>query len=181
MVLRYMEIELSREPGNVVDWVRYAGFGLRHLLSTHRTLCRDGNAVLVISHLHHWVCRHFLSIAPTDVSFGRSPAFQTKLSRLSPGEAIIWAKSTLGAEPLRPNGDSKHIRCLIPPPDPVGNQLDDILFAPNGIQAFEYRTLRLLTHRFAVSVKTRDWPEEELPSTHAMLKRWHPLQQPRVA
>lgn len=56
-----------------------------------------------------------------------------------------------------------------------------IFFAPNGIQALEYRTLRLLTHRFAVSVKTRDWPEEELPSAHAMPKRWHPLQQPGVA
>lgn len=124
MILRYMEIELGREPGNVVDWVRYARFGLRHLLSTHRTLCRDGNAVLVISHLHHWWCRHVLSVAPTDVSFGRLPAFQTKLTALSSGEANIRPESTLGEEPLRPTGDSKHIRCLIPPPAPVGNQLD---------------------------------------------------------
>ena len=80
MILRYMEIELSREPSNIVDWVRYARFGLRHLLSTHRTLCGDGNAVLVISHLHHW-CRHILSVAPTEVSFGRLPAFQTMLTR----------------------------------------------------------------------------------------------------
>ena len=80
MILRYMEIELSREPSNIVDWVRYARFGLRHLLSTHRTLCGDGNAVLVISHLHHW-CRHILSVAPTEVSFGRLPALQTMLTR----------------------------------------------------------------------------------------------------
>jgi hypothetical protein len=35
-------------------------------------------------------------------------------------------------------------RLGLDPPAGVGNQLDDILFAPNGIQAFEYRTLRLL-------------------------------------
>lgn len=75
MILRYMKIELSREPRKVVDWVRYARLGLRHLLSTHRTLCRDGNAVLVISHLHRW-CQHVLSVARTEVSFGRLLAIQ---------------------------------------------------------------------------------------------------------
>ena len=75
-------------------------------------------------------------------------------------------------------GNSNHIRC---PYLAVANHLRDILFAPNGIQRCEYRTLRALTHRFAVSVKTRHWPEEELPSTHAMPKRWHPAQPPGVA
>ena len=35
MILRYVEIELNREPGNIVDWVRNARFGLRHLRSTN--------------------------------------------------------------------------------------------------------------------------------------------------
>ena len=54
MSLRYMEVELRREPSDIVDWVRYARFGLRNRLPTLGTPSRDGDTVLVISHLHHW-------------------------------------------------------------------------------------------------------------------------------
>jgi hypothetical protein len=54
MSLRYMEVELRREPSDIIDWVCYARFGLRHRLPTLGTPSRDGNTVLVISHLHSW-------------------------------------------------------------------------------------------------------------------------------
>src|SRR6516165_3882645 len=34
MSLRYMELELRREPGDIIDWVGYARFSLRHRLPT---------------------------------------------------------------------------------------------------------------------------------------------------
>jgi hypothetical protein len=51
VILRYVKSELSREPSNIVDWVRDARSALRHPFTTKRTLGRDGNTVLVISHL----------------------------------------------------------------------------------------------------------------------------------
>jgi hypothetical protein len=54
MALSQMQVELITKPRNIVDGVRYTWFCLWHLLSTFRTLCRDGDAVLVISHLHLW-------------------------------------------------------------------------------------------------------------------------------
>ena len=54
MSLRYMELELGREPSDIIDWVGYARFSLRHRHPTLGTPSRDGNTILVISHLHHW-------------------------------------------------------------------------------------------------------------------------------
>ena len=64
MSLRYMEVELRREPSDIIHWVRYGRFGLRHLLPTRGTPGRDGKTVLVISHLHPCCrgVRHTLSV-----------------------------------------------------------------------------------------------------------------------
>lgn len=52
MSLRYIEIELRREPSDIIHWVCYARLSLRDLLPTLGTPCREGNTVFVISHPH---------------------------------------------------------------------------------------------------------------------------------
>jgi hypothetical protein len=34
MSLQYMELELRREPSDIIDWIGYARFSLRHRLPT---------------------------------------------------------------------------------------------------------------------------------------------------
>jgi len=52
MELRYMQTELTGEPGNIVDWIRNPRTTLRHRCATRRTLRGDRIAIYVASQLH---------------------------------------------------------------------------------------------------------------------------------
>ncbi len=70
MTLRYMKTELSREPLHIFNWVRDAWRALWHPLATKRTLGRDGNAVLVITHLEFWHLGHTGIVCPLPLTPG---------------------------------------------------------------------------------------------------------------
>jgi len=56
--LSCVQIELSREPLYVLNWVRDAWGALKHLFATKRTLGRDRDAIVVISCLQDWHIGH---------------------------------------------------------------------------------------------------------------------------
>jgi len=58
MALSCVQIELSREPLYVLNWVRDAWGALKHLFATKRTLGRDRDAIVVISCLQDWHIGH---------------------------------------------------------------------------------------------------------------------------